>query len=241
VSIEVTRPAVDVDSSSGFLSVIEDLGCPTANFCGFTFSGREAWRDVAPRLTPGERRKVLAILRHRLLLATASGRARLRRWLDAGQRQIPLSRPELRKRVASTVYGDECFVPLIEAALRCVPAFVLATVLREVAFLTVGLNSRAWTGSSSFVDRLGRRRTRVILLGPGADLRTVLHEIGHVWHASPDQEHVSLISALGNAGLIGLARQEGWMARVTDHRLLHERLAEAHAVVWQEPTLVQRR
>ena len=76
------------------------------------------------------------------------------------------------------------------------------------AFVSVGRDSIAWTSSALFVDQHDRIRARMIVLGPTADVDTILA------HARERAEHVAEI-ARRDAGpatygqiaeLIGLTR-----------------------------------
>ena len=108
-------------------------------------------------------------------------------------------------------YGDVAALEIVRAALALAPAPVRCAAFEDVAFLGVGRESVAWTGSSLRVDRHGRTLPREVVIGPDATLKTILHELAHVWFASPRSDSpMPAISAQDEATLIAMATREGW-------------------------------
>jgi hypothetical protein len=197
------------------------------------------WRALAARATAaGERRWLVVPLRRRLLVATADGRARLRRWIDR-QRAAPAPvMPEwlLRAWVGERLLyvGAPSLHADIVTALTRVPAAVREHVLAECAFEEVGGEGYGWYGATTLQDRAGQTRPGCIRLSgaPGhrADfVKHVLHEIGHCWY-SPSP--TLLVSAAGELGVRQLARQQGWLAQAEARREREERACDAFADAW---------
>jgi hypothetical protein len=218
----------------------EDCRWPAVTIGRLVVWGEAGWRDAVARATPPERGQLVAQLGRQLLVASAGGRARLRRWLDDRPPPAP-SMPTcllpqwLRERVL--FYGDGCMLGAVIEALILVPAPVRAAVLTEVAFLAVGAETRAWTGSAALVRPDGRRPTRLVMLS-GADrhapdlVRTVLHECGHAWSAPLPREGEALATVHGEGCLLALARRDGWADRADGIIDAGERLAEGLALAW---------
>jgi hypothetical protein len=129
------------------------------------------------------------------------------------------------------MYGDLSFLPRVVSAVRVLPEAVRWMVVTNTAFLTVGHDSVAWTSSGVLVDRDGRLRDRLIVLGPDAGIDIVVHELAHVWHA-PFEGYHQAICAQGEAGLRALARAQGWAHRIDAHEARSERLADGCATAW---------
>jgi hypothetical protein len=221
----------DILGRSRFAALVEDLEWPTIVLGQVVVCGRPSWRRVLARATPPERLTALKALP--LLQATAYGRRRFATW--QGVNRLPALaagrlEASLRERVA--FYGDSALLPVVVAALALAPAPVRESALAEVAFVAVGVDSVAWTGAAAFGDRDGRRKLRVVVLGPNADVRIVLHELGHTWNAPVDDGHVA-VTAGGEAAVLELARVEGWSDRVELLSAKSERLADACAQAWR--------
>ena len=188
------------------------------------------------RLTSHERRDLLLTLAPTLLRATELGRKKLARF-RAESPPVPQTREEIRESVL--FYGDRSLLATVAEALALAPAPVRASVIDQVAFLAVGVDSRAWTSSLRFVTADGRQRHRVIVLGPDAGVRTVLHECGHIWHGAPLEDEAILnvaITAQGEEGFAAFMAERGDRAAMEAHMGLHERLADACAFVWLPET-----
>jgi hypothetical protein len=202
---------------------------------GWPAGWRAALAGVLPP-TPVERLRLLAGAHRRVLVASVGGRARLRRWLDEQRGTAPVQLPRwlLEEWIADRVsfYGDPSLLPVVVAALCLVPKPVRDAVVAETAFLAVGVDSAAWTGSANLADREGVRKARVVALGPSVDVRVVLHEVAHCWHSALPDEHSSLITTRGEAGLWALASREDWHPRMDTHIAKDERLADACAFCW---------
>jgi hypothetical protein len=164
----------------------------------------------------------------------------LRRWLDRERTAPTTDAPAwlLAQWCCERVsyYGDPALLPVVGRALARLPRPVRGAVLDECTFLSVGHQTRAWTGSSHLLDRDGARRPQLVVLSGAlphvADLeRIVLHEAAHCWLSAP-HEHSQLISARGEQGLYALATREGWLPRVEAHVARDERLADALEQIW---------
>jgi hypothetical protein len=217
-----------------FRALVADLHFPPIEFAGRLVRGPVAWGAVLAIATPGERRQLLARLQRRLLVATVHGRRRLRAWLSESRPLPPSLRPaELRSWLRERVsfYGDTPLLDVVVAALEVAPEPVREAAIAEVAFLGVGVESRAWIISSMFVDYEDRRKSQVVVLGPTVGVRTVLHELGHAWHArqcKPGSAATPAITALAERAL----RLEPGCAALSALELVEERRAEACALAW---------
>jgi hypothetical protein len=221
---------------SRFAQLVADLGCPTVMYGSFKISGRAGWADAIPRSTRRERQQLLKRLRRPLMLATPEARARFKSWRKTVRPQPPMAPTERRAWIRDRVelHGDESFLPIIVDALITVPDYVVDTVLAEVAWVGVGLNSTAWFSSTCFMTRDGNRLPHVVVLGPRADPRVIRHETGHAWFAQqPSADRAPAVSVHGVAGLRELATAQGWSHRIDDDSARQERLADAFADVWE--------
>jgi len=189
------------------------------------------WRDQAARATAAvERSTLLAQLRRQLLVATRYGRDRLRAWLD-GARHERMAADEIREHLSC--YGETDVVALVIEALALVPPAVCSAALREVAFLSVGRRTRAWTSAADFVGRIdGQRKAHVVVLGPEANVHTVLRELGHVWHASPADPRFPPLATQGKELLLEVAAADGCREVFDAANAREETRAEACALSW---------
>lgn len=213
-----------------------DLLTAAAEVCGWprvelgSFAvGAGGWRDAVTRATPGERLGLLQALGPFLLCSTEGGAARLEAWhrrLD-----MPVEARQGRED-EPLLFGDIEALPAIRAALALMPDAVRHSVLMEVAFLAVGRSSKAWTGSASLADRDGVARPRLVVVGPKADMGTLLHESAHVFLSAPPGPETFHITAQGEASLFALATAQGWRVRASGYVDRGEILADALAVLW---------
>jgi hypothetical protein len=228
----VTRDPLDRRT---FEALIADLNYPAARLGSLELGGVESWHEAwtRPLFQRPERALVLRQLGDVLLMATPGGLERLQRWRDEETPLPPMAAAERQEWIdwRLSFYGDRSLLPVVLGGLETCPEPVQDTCLREVAWLAVGQESRAWTSSSRFVDRMGREKVRAVLMGPAADERTVRHESAHCWHA-PAQSVLPAICAQGEAGVRQLARAEGWYPRLEEHEARAERLADACAWLW---------
>lgn len=216
-TVDVPRPLL--------LALAQRTGFPAARVGATALPDEAAWRHAVGHATPTERAELLLSLEGELLRATEGARA----WL------------ELRPRSSADVddepfyCGDLPLLHVVRTAMALLPDAVRWPIQRTVAFLGVGISSRAWTGPAVFVDAAGQRKRRIVVLGPSADVLTVLHEIGHVWAAGPSRDVEHLLTAQGEAGLLALAVKEGWRDRLAalDRAVLEsEQLADGLAFCW---------
>jgi len=184
-----------------------------------------AWRYAISKATPPERVALLVALGPDLLRVTPGGDHRLRaqteRALDVDDEP--------------TFYGDAELLPIVRAGLALAPPVVRWAIQREVAWIAIA-TSRAWTGSTAFVDSTGRQKHRMVVLGPTVDIGTVLHEMAHVWCGPtvplPNEERCPLITAQGGEALRALAAEQGWARRIDGHIGREEKLADSLALAW---------
>ena len=97
-----------------------------------------------------------------------------------------------------------------------VPAAVRYSIQREVVFVAVGRSSRAWTSSARFADEAGAVKTTMIVLGPEAEVPTVLHECAHAWSRPVDDGTWPAISVEGERGFREYMRAKPETAAVLD-------------------------
>jgi hypothetical protein len=133
---------------------------------------RETWPALLARATRGERSGIVKRLAPWLLVATPDGRANLRRWMQAGHPTPPAGELPL-------IVGDSGAVPLVARALALVPPCVRWHVIEHVAVSAVGFQHAAWSMPTI------RSRPLEIRLSQYADVQTVAHEAGHMWHRHP--------------------------------------------------------
>jgi len=219
----------DAPPRSLLLKLGEDLAWPTVEIEGRTIAGADEWRWAAAMTTPPERLLWLEALSEPLLNATPPSHARLEAW-----RRSPVRTPGTAEWIRENVlcFGDASARDHVVAALLIVPQCVREHVMGEAAFLSVGGDSDAWTGSSRFVDRDGKGRPRIIVLSSRASglVRLVLHEIAHSWSLPTP---TMLISVKGEEGLRTYAKQEGLTEQVNEKVARDERLAHALALLWE--------
>ena len=161
---------------------------PVAADHGFrrTLDGEADWRAIAAAAAPSERVSLLARLaRRELLVVTAGGRARLRRWLDRAWARptdddsaepIEIDSPA---RPASTV--TRALVPDHRRCPCRVPPAVRTPSSRRPTF------SR-WEGGSVAGHRRPSPRRACVQFGVdgesvGEVLGITLHEVAHRWHS----------------------------------------------------------
>jgi len=138
----------------------ELLGWPPVRVGGAMFAGEEGWRQAltGPRpLTPIGRVHALIALRRPLLTLTATGRRRLRTWLDA-QRGEPMAveTPAARRaRIAEHLayFGDDELLSLVVSTVASLPRPIADHVVDECMFITAGHSTSGWT-SRRFTARL---------------------------------------------------------------------------------------
>jgi hypothetical protein len=196
---------------------------PAVRLGGTLIGDEGAWRYAASRATPAERVTLLLTLRDELLRATEGGRAR-----------VAAARMRHHREVDDAIYlrGDSEALPLLLAAFALLPEEVRWQLQRETCFLAVGRSSRAWMSPVAFIDVAGQAKAYVVVLGPGADVRTILHELGHVWNAGPPRADAVGISDQGERGLVALAVRDGWSERLARWERAEEHLAEGLALCW---------
>jgi hypothetical protein len=215
-----------------------DLLRDASDFRALMENDLTVWRADWAEASPWRRRRLIVQHRRRLLTATPEGRARLRRWLDEDVPWPPMPRHELEAlvRYRLALFGDEGFLPDVIGGLMLLPDPLRTHALKAAAFVCVGRQSRAWTASARLEDRDGPR-PRMVVLGPDADVRTVIHECVHVWHTPGGLTHnpqdpAPAVTAAGAIAIRQLAREGGWLAGPTADYRRHERLAEAGAIAW---------
>jgi hypothetical protein len=212
------------DDPTRFLALLHDLG--------------DARADRYPAPSPQERREILLGLGDTLLTSTPQGRARLERWALRGERPR-FDRDELREfvRGRALCFGDAFALPIVVEALCLAPEPVREAAISEVAFLSVGIESTAWTGSGFFAAGEGQRPHRVIVLGPAADVRCALHEVAHVFLSAPLErsctDHPG-ISVQGEQGFMAFLSERGERGQLEGFLAYHERLADAASELWWE-------
>jgi hypothetical protein len=212
---------VNTEITRGLLAAVGlALDFPAVAVGGVTVADRGAWEYALANSTPVERERMLAALEPALLEATPGGRERLATTCCGDADEEPY------------FVGDPELLAIVRTALAFVPPTVSYPLIREVAFLGVGVSSRAWTAVARHVDAVGRRKGRIIALGPRADMATTLHELADAHLAGPPSEDALCITAQGEAGLSALAESEGWRERIDCHVARGEVLADALALVW---------
>ena len=219
-------------SGKFLLDLGADLSFPPVTLGTLTLRGAAAWRDAMPRTAPIERRRWLRALGEPLLVATPSSRERLDAWRRSPAPRLPAAPEWLREHVL--FYGDISVLGPVVAALRRLPPAVRDHTLTECCFQAVGAESRAWTGASTFVDRDGKGRPRVIQLSGAAPhapflVGTILHEVAHSWTCATPS---ALVSALGEEAFCAYLAAEGRGDLADTKRAFDERLAHALAWVW---------
>jgi hypothetical protein len=134
-------------------------------------------------------------------------------------------------------FGDPALLTIVVRGLLSAPLCVIEHAIDETVWLGVGSQSRAWTSSARLIDREGRDRQRMVVLGPDTDETCVRHEMAHNWHAPLPGRDGTVSPAcctVGEAGLREHARESGWIGMIDEYFSLHERLAEACGVAWRE-------
>lgn len=232
------RPAIT--DRPRFDRLVEDLEYPAATIGRLKLEGRASWSyaldSPARPLTPSELQHLLCELEPHLLTSTEGGRRRLARW-RADERLPPMPRDALAEYIQEYLlyFGDPSLQAVMVRALTRAPLYVIDAILRDAVIIGVGLDSNAWTSGSRLVDREGRGRARLVVLGPASTERTCLHEVGHVWTAPFTEEGAQpneAMTATGEHGLRAFAASEGWVDRIDAHVGREERLADALAFVW---------
>jgi hypothetical protein len=163
----------------------ELLGWPAVRLGGVMLAGEEGWRKAltGPRpLTPIGRAQMLVALRRPLLMLTATGRRRLRTWLDA-QRGAPIAieTPAARAaRIADRLpyFGDSGLLSLVVSTVASLPRPVGDHVIEKCMVIIAGHSTNGWTSG-----RLPARLPIVIAghRAPEEIAQTLRHEIGHRW------------------------------------------------------------
>ena len=218
-------------SHAMLLALGEDLAWPSVKVGSLTIVGLEDWRAAAAAATPPERQLCLEGLAEPLLTCTPHARARLEAW-----RLSPIRLPATEEWIRENIlfYGDATMLDPVLTAFLCMPEPVREYVLGECAFLGVGRDTYAWTGSSNFVDQNGNHRPRIIVLS-GADrhaaglVRAALHEASHVW-TTPTPS--ALVTCKGEEGFRTYMDQEGLTKRLDSSIAFDERIACALAALW---------
>lgn len=222
-----------------FEQLAGDLDFPSVCLGSFEIAGgRVAWEAAFPKLLRADRGLVLRALHVPLLCATAGGR---HRWEASKQHAsvVPLmTSAEHRDWIDSRlVYvGDSSLLPVVLDALVTCPEPIQEDCLSSSAFIGVGLDSNGWTSPSHFIDKEGRQRQRVVVLGPNTNERTVRHECAHCWLAPivRQEETRPVLSEQGRLALRALAARDGWLAPVDASFAREERICDALALLWSE-------
>ena len=205
----------------------------------------EAYRRVglaAPdRPSPPERIRLLAAIAPQLLALSEPGRLRLEAWRAERSRSAPDATPaalrrQLRRDLA--FFGDAPVLEVVLDALCLVPPPVRALILEEVAVVSVGWTTCAWTSGAKLLGPDGEPRASMIVLSGGAPHtaglgHTFLHEVVHVWEHDPRFSLDVAVPAIGSEGLAALACEQGWAERAAAVNADAEWRAEVLAQAWQ--------
>jgi hypothetical protein len=203
-------------------------GWPARTLGRRVIRGESQWQDVADRLTPRERARLLRTLGGReLLVCTPGGRHRLRTWLNrrwAGPWEA--TPPGVR------VFGDESLVPAISHALARLPRPVHDYLVEACVVLAVGGRLRGWTTLAPLPVALP-----IQISGAGASfeaiMHTLVHECSHVWHTPPRRALAEALSLAEGAEVLASARADGWPIAAAEARVAEdERLAELCELAW---------
>lgn len=210
------------------LGLGRELTWPAVQLGAFTIAPGDpkAWGGAVMRSTPADRVAWLLQLHAELLSSTEGAVCRL------------ASAPEDFADVEPLVLGDLEALPIVTAAVALLPPQVRSHVVRETAFACVGYSSVAWSASAQLVGVGGTRKTGMIMLGPEADVPSVLHEIAHRWTSPIPTEVSQCISVAGELGLRRLAEAEGWDDQFENHFDRAELVADALALCWLYSTPV---
>ena len=197
-------------------------GFPPTKLGATLLSDEGAWRYAIERATIEERSALIVALQSELMVATVAARARMKdqatpsRW-DANADPL--------------VIGDLAAVPLVKGALAIVPPAARYSLIRDVAFVCVGISCRAYTSSARMIDAGGREKAIAIFLGPEIDVPVVVHELAHAFHKQT-QEHSQAISAQGEEAFLEHMAAIGEGARLERWQRRDELLADATALSW---------
>jgi len=167
----------------------DPVQAPAAFVQVLAWAGVPVELDVAWRLAPVERARVLKRHRRELLVMAAPGRRRLRAWLDQRRGQPVESQAERRRRVTRDVWfvGDPELWDTVVETIASLPAPVVDAVLTEAVVVASGRSSNGWLAGAL---PAGRRVLALAGHRDDADLaRTLRHEVGHLW--TTDQSEAS--------------------------------------------------
>jgi hypothetical protein len=96
-------------------------------------------------------------------------------------------------------FGDLRIWGVVIDAVAALPEDAFRFAVTHCVFVLVGAEADGWTSSSQLVDRDGKSRQRLIVLGPNTTAALVRHELAHAMHA--DLASGAAISCVGELGL----------------------------------------
>jgi hypothetical protein len=203
-----------------FARLIRALGFPRIEYGARIVEGESCWRELLATAGRYERRQLVGLLVRPLLDATEGSRERVRRWHDAGAPM--LDRAAMRE--GAYVVGDD--LDLVVSALQAVPAPVSWFAVRQVAFVTIG--AQAGFSCGPLADGPDGPR-RLVVLGPGASVLLVCHELVHAFESSG---HGNAVSEQAEGDFAAYAEGAGIAADLDAIADAAELRADAAALGW---------
>lgn len=132
-------------------------------------------------------------------------------------------------------FGDLDLFEVVLDALEVAPSKVFEFAIDHCTFVMVGRDSSAWTSSARLLDREGKARERLIVLGSDVDFEIVLHEISHAMRADLS-DSVQAISCAGEVGLREYAAANGLLLAFWRDEAEEELRARDDARAWLHST-----
>lgn len=99
------------------------------------------------------------------------------------------------------VFGDLAIWAIVAETVASLHDEAAQFAIQHVAFIGVGVDSDGWTASAKMLDREGRSRERMILLGPATSRELVIHELSHAMRSSLEPQACAIPCA-GEVGYL---------------------------------------